>query len=561
MVECSSLQNSNENTNSPFLIDCKGCARNISRRRSASVKCLIYIEKEVAVMIKSRWEKEAEGGERYIKPYMTLENIIKRNDIVIEDNLSNLKSENIDEMAIDSDIDEMVHNSRRWLDYMIEKEGIYNILNNFITVNLRNFIDKEIILQIGGVIQKGSDVSLDGFFAIEIFPKKSNIEKFCVEGRVKNIRYERKIYIIALIVAIIILPCNIIIDLQTDLGIVAWLYKYSKVGSIRRDLDDPNYIYLICVNEILELKNIKLKVVNEMEHIQVATQEFKLPALKRELIKGKTSIPEVVLKINNILIDEYVLRWNNKPIEGAYRHWFKKISNNINRIDVILLDYVKDCFINSNGANVTIDWKKSFRLINNEISTPRNITSRVDASIRTFRVKNFFKILPTYEILWNRKVWGIKSIKCPRCMIEDETWDHIWICTKNDVNNSEYVLFKESVSEVISSVMVTDKDENLVKEFERNLFDIASTRSKLMTTENLLREVTRDLKRKKREEELDEMIEESILENIENRKNKKKIKKLTKIDLEENVKNDVFSLGKSDRNRLGNRIISNLVNT
>lgn len=57
------------------------------------------------------------------------------------------------------------------------------------------------------------------------------------------------------------------------------------------------------------------------------------------------------------------------------------------------------------------------------------------------------------------------------------------------------------------------------------------------------------------------MIEESILENIENRKNKKKIKKLTKIDLEENVKNDVFSLGKSDRNRLGNRIISNLVNT
>ena len=36
---------------------------------------------------------------------------------------------------------------------------------------------------------------------------------------------------------------------------------------------------------------------------------------------------------------------------------------------------------------------------------------------------------------------------------------------------------------------------------------------------------------------------------------------MLKIDLEENVKSNVFSLGETDRHRLGNQIISNLVNT
>lgn len=96
---------------------------------------------------------------------------------------------------------------------------------------------------------------------------------------------------------------------------------------------------------------------------------------------------------------------------------------------------------------MTIDWKESFRLINNEISTGRNVTNRIDASIRSFRVKNFLKILPTYKILYRRKTWGIKNDKCPRCILEIEYWDHIWSCEKNGPNNKENVLFRESVEE------------------------------------------------------------------------------------------------------------------
>lgn len=326
-----------------------------------------------------------------------------------------------------------------------------------------------------------------------MFTKRSYSEKISLEGKVKMVKNERKIYIIALITALVILPCDIVIDLQTDLNIVAWLYNYSKVGSIQRELDDPQYIYLNCVNAMLELKNIKLKVVNESTSIQQTTQEVKLPALKSSLIKCKASIPETILKMENIVIDEYAIRWNNIPIDGAYRHWFKEISNNINRIDVILLDYVKDCVIESYGANVYINWKESFRLVNNEILMPRNVTSRVDVSVRTFRVKNFFQILPTYAILWDREVWGIKSSKCPRCIVEEETWDHIWICNKNHVDNSEFNLFKESIDEVLSILQTSDDTVKGVKDFGEKILEIASERSALMSPENLLRELTRGI--------------------------------------------------------------------
>ncbi|PKK73747.1 hypothetical protein RhiirC2_775628 [Rhizophagus irregularis] len=55
---------------------------------------------------------------------------------------------------------------------------------------------------------------------------------------------------------------------------------------------------------------------------------------------------------------------------------------------------------------------------------------------RAFRIKSFMQSLPTYEVLYQRKVYGISSEKCVRCNEETETWDHMWKCTKN-----KFILF------------------------------------------------------------------------------------------------------------------------
>ncbi|PKB94525.1 hypothetical protein RhiirA5_386601 [Rhizophagus irregularis] len=397
-----------------------------------------------------------------------------------------------------------------------------------------------------------------------------------------------------------------------DSDIAVWLTKYSEIGSTRRELDDNLYVYLNFLNTILELKHMMLKISYKKSEVIEDMQDIKLPALKKELIKCKDSIEECVIKLDNMIVDEYCLRWNHIPIEGAYREWFKEINNNITKIDIILLDYVKDCFIETNGANILINWKETFKLINNEILISKNITNREDAGIRTWRIKNFLKILPTYETLWKRGVFGISNSKCPRCSIEDETWEHIWTCDSNNFM-TEMNIFNSSINQVLLDNQDILEDDVSRKEFIDTLLNIASSRSFILTTEGIIREVTRGLINEKwlisyktaKERKLVLLILNEYLNGVHKKiwiercnetielekhmgifkdtkhkrnksnddgkildadklvktKNRKKIKKLLKIDLVEQTKNDVFRLGDHNRFKIASQVISNLVNT
>lgn len=47
---------------------------------------------------------------------------------------------------------------------------------------MTRFIDKEVIVNVGAVVQKVEDLCLDGFFGFDIIPKNSNEDKFNYEG-------------------------------------------------------------------------------------------------------------------------------------------------------------------------------------------------------------------------------------------------------------------------------------------------------------------------------------------------------------------------------------------
>lgn len=75
--------------------------------------------------------------------------------------------------------------------------------------------------------------------------------------------------------------------------------------------------------------------------------------------------------------------------------------------------------------------------------------------------------------------------------------------------------------------------------------------------------IFRDLKRKKSTEAAitdDDDIDEGVVK-LRKTNNRKKIKNLIKIDLENNMKYDVFNLESSSRHKIGNNVISNLVYT
>ncbi|PKB92158.1 hypothetical protein RhiirA5_445782 [Rhizophagus irregularis] len=64
---------------------CNGCEFNIGRKLNTG-KYLIYIEKDIAIMIKGR-KVALENGDSGMKPYMTKENIGRMNDIVVNENV------------------------------------------------------------------------------------------------------------------------------------------------------------------------------------------------------------------------------------------------------------------------------------------------------------------------------------------------------------------------------------------------------------------------------------------------------------------------------------------
>lgn len=61
-------------------------------------------------------------------------------------------------------------------------------------------------------------------------------------------------------------------------------------------------------------------------------------------------------------------------------------------------------------------------------------------------------LLPTYEVLYQRKVYETSSEKCVRCNEETEAWDHIRKCMKN-----KFVLF-DLWKNVVNALM-EEKDE------------------------------------------------------------------------------------------------------
>ncbi|PKB94880.1 hypothetical protein RhiirA5_437856, partial [Rhizophagus irregularis] len=111
--------------NSPRLEECKGCYRDISKKKKKNNECLIYIENEISRKIDRRKE------ENDIKPYETLNNIIKKNEWLRSYTIEEKRDDN--RKKIDSDfylellfLEEFLETNN--IDLIEENEKIYRII-------------------------------------------------------------------------------------------------------------------------------------------------------------------------------------------------------------------------------------------------------------------------------------------------------------------------------------------------------------------------------------------------------------------------------------------------
>ncbi|GET00048.1 hypothetical protein GLOIN_2v1835445 [Rhizophagus clarus] len=143
-------------------------------------------------------------------------------------------------------------------------------------------------------------------------------------------------------------------------------------------------------------------------------------------------IEDEILKIN-----EYNIYWNNNLVKWAYRRWSKIISQAKWKHELLHCKLVEDLFINNYKDE--LDWETSLEFISNRNQCRKMVCNSQDSLDRTYKIKNLLTILPTYKLLYDRGTNKIKTLICPRCEEDEETWEHIWICNQNELNIKDII--------------------------------------------------------------------------------------------------------------------------
>jgi hypothetical protein len=132
---------------------------------------------------------------------------------------------------------------------------------------------------------------------------------------------------------------------------------------------------------------------------------------------------------------------------------YNDINNKANQMTISNLRYTF-------AHNVTqeIDWNLTLRFISNKNKSRNNITNDEDTKERAYKVKNFLKELPTYEVLYRNNIYGIDSATCLLCKKENEDWDHIWHCEENNNETDEKILF-----EVLTKMEKNEDEKDIIK--------------------------------------------------------------------------------------------------
>ncbi|PKY60418.1 hypothetical protein RhiirA4_484102 [Rhizophagus irregularis] len=204
--------------------------------------------------------------------------------------------------------------------------------------------------------------------------------------------------------------------------------------------------------------------------------------LREELVNNKAMMDSKSYKMKFIdevmSFDEFNLYWKKILISGGLRAWRKKCSELIWKNEMLNSSKVEDLFYYNYKDE--FDWNKTLQFISN-----RNIyisweIEKDDVWERSYKIKNFLKDLPTYEVLYKRDVNKIETDQCIRCKNGVEDWDHLWICETNELtikevlklsisNFEEILLGKEKYWELIRGVynrkfntLSKDKDEKEV---------------------------------------------------------------------------------------------------
>lgn len=210
-----------------------------------------------------------------------------------------------------------------------------------------------------------------------------------------------------------------------------------KLISNRKRLDEELYIELAFMDKFMKKTNINF--IDSKEEILSCLDKLRI-GLRQEIEKEKNmkiKIWNLSFNEGALTFDEYNLYWKDMIVPGSFRNWHKQCSEIIWKNEMLNSNLIDDLFYYNYKDE--FDWKKTLNFISNRNRYSKWEVSEKDSIERTYEIKNFLKILPTYDILFQREVNRIESKICIRCKKEIENWEHLWICENNEYTLKELI--------------------------------------------------------------------------------------------------------------------------
>ncbi|GES91125.1 hypothetical protein GLOIN_2v1827388 [Rhizophagus clarus] len=420
----------NDKDNSPTLIACTGCNKNIKRINDGI--CHIYIENENSRVINNRKE------DNKIKPYESLGDIKNRNEKIITKN--KLKQSPIIEEIEESKLANINYNKKiDEIDQMIEaSENFIEELKNNIIEHTDEIYDTLIQVNKGKMKIKNrkkittyiSTIMITNYYDKDIIYWKKNIR---LESEDENVT---KKWLQTIILTLIIFQNNSKINLIIKNSIVSEILHFQELNS-RRKLDIDHHLELNYIISYIENHNLQIDIRDKGEDPDYIEIINDLETENELIMKKDEDIEAIHIEDEILKINEYNIYWNNNLIKWAYRRWSKIISQAKWKHELLHCKLVEDLFINNYKDE--FDWEISLEFISNRNQCRKLICNTQDSLDRTYKIKNLLMILPTYKLLYDRGTNKINSLICPRCEEEIETWDHIWTCNQNEFNIKDVI--------------------------------------------------------------------------------------------------------------------------
>ncbi|GBC04882.1 hypothetical protein RclHR1_05920002 [Rhizophagus clarus] len=258
----------------------------------------------------------------------------------------------------------------------------------------------------------------------------------------KNIRLESeddnitKKWLQIIILTLTIFQNNSKINLIIENSIVSEILHFQELNS-RRKLDNDHYLELNYIISYIENHNLQIDIRDKGEDPDYTEIINNLETENESIMKRDENIEAIHIDDETLKINEYNIYWNNNLVKWAYRRWCKIISQAKWKHELLHCKLIEDLFINNYKDE--FDWKISLEFISNRNQCRKTVCNTQDSHDRSYKIKNFLMILPTYKLLYDRETNKIKTPICPRCEEGEETWDHIWTCNQNELNIKDVI--------------------------------------------------------------------------------------------------------------------------